>query len=231
MSQSVISMFARVARRYDIANTLITAGLHRRWRRAAVRLSGAKLGMRVLDCATGTGDFALEFLRAVGSDGMVIATDICQPMLEEFQRKADRRFPNLRIEYADMLSLPYPDGSFDVVSCGYGVRNADDPLQALHEMARVTKVGGCVVIVETGVPRLPILRAAYALHTRVIVPLVGQLVVGERTAYQYLQQTAAAFPYGERFVEMMKSTGAFGDVIARPLLGGASYIYCGIRCS
>jgi demethylmenaquinone methyltransferase/2-methoxy-6-polyprenyl-1,4-benzoquinol methylase len=231
MSQRVVDMFARVAERYDRANTFITAGLHRRWRRRAVRASMASSGMHVLDCATGTGDFALEFLRVVGPRGSVTAIDICEPMLAVFRRKMDQHVPNLRIEYADMLSLPYSDGSFDVTSCGYGIRNADDPLRALAEMARVTRAGGRVVILETGVPSSPLLRAVYAAHTRWVVPLVGRIIAGDREAYEYLPRTAAVFPYGEQFIGMMEATGAFAQHIAIPLLGGASYIYVGVKRS
>lgn len=231
MSARVEQMFARIAKRYDRANTLITAGLHRRWRRRAVRLSGAGCGMHVLDCATGTGDFALEFLRAVGPSGRVIATDICEPMLDVFRSKVERGHPNLTIAYADMLALPHADGTFDIVSCGYGVRNADDPRCALGEMARVTKPGGRVVILETGVPQRPLLRVLHALYTRRIVPTIGELVTGDRSAYEYLPRTAAAFPSGEAFLAMMADTAAFARIDAYPLLGGASYIYVGVKRS
>lgn len=231
MSQRVVRMFAQVAERYDIANTLITAGLHRRWRERAVRAGMVRQGMNVLDCATGTGDFALALVRAVGPTGTVTATDICEPMLAVFRRKVQHRYPNLRIEYADMLALPYPDGGFDVTCCGYGIRNADDPQRALAEMARVTKAGGRVVVVETGVPSPRLLRWLYAVHMRVVVPLIGQVVVGNRDAYEYLPRTAAVFPYGEQFLQLMEATGAFDTLTAQPLLGGASYIYVGVRRS
>lgn len=231
MSRQVVAMFARIAERYDRANTLITAGLHRQWRRRAVRESGAAEGMHVLDCATGTGDFALEFLRIVGSSGSVTAIDVCEPMLDVFRRKLAGPLPNLRIEYADMLDLPYDDTSFDVTSCGYGVRNADDPSRALAEMARVTKPGGRVVILETGVPRRFPMTMVYTLHTRLLVPLIGCIVAGDRAAYEYLPRTAAHFPSGDDFVAMMRQTGAFDHIRSIPLLGGASYIYVGIRRS
>ncbi|GIV50816.1 MAG: demethylmenaquinone methyltransferase [Candidatus Kapaibacterium sp.] len=231
MSATVEQMFARIAKRYDRANTLITVGLHRRWRRRAVRLSGAECGMHVLDCATGTGDFAIEFLRAVGPSGRVVAADICQPMLDVFRCKVERGYPNLTIEAADMLALPYADATFDIVSCGYGVRNADDPFCALAEMARVAKPGGRVVILETGMPQHPLLGALHALYTRRIVPMIGELVTGDRSAYEYLPRTAAAFPSGEAFVSMMADTAAFTRIDAYPLLGGASYIYVGVKRS
>ncbi|MCX7937556.1 MAG: ubiquinone/menaquinone biosynthesis methyltransferase [Bacteroidota bacterium] len=231
MSQAVEQMFARIAGQYDLANTLITAGLHHRWRRKAVQLSNARPAMHVLDCATGTGDFALAFAHVVGPTGQVIATDVCMPMLDVFRKKIEGIAAPIRIEYANMEQLPYPDATFDIVSCGYGVRNADNPWRALAEMARVTKPGGRVVILETGVPHHWLLRAFYTVHVKVIVPLIGQLIVGDREAYRYLPRTAARFPYGNAFAERMYQTNAFESVAVYPLLGGASYIYVGTKRS
>ncbi|MCX7929813.1 MAG: ubiquinone/menaquinone biosynthesis methyltransferase [Chlorobi bacterium] len=231
MSDRVVNMFARIAPRYDVANTLMTAGMHHRWRRRAVQESGATTGMYILDCASGTGDFAIEFLRVVGSSGYVVATDVCQPMLEVLRHKVGNHYPNLRIEYADMQSLPYADATFDVTSCGYGVRNADNPQAALAEMARVTKPGGRVVIVETGIPSSVLLRMLYTMHTRIVVPLIGSVIAGDRAAYQYLPRTAAQFPYGEQFVTMMKETGSLEEIRYIPLLGGVSFIYVGVTRS
>jgi len=231
MSSNVEQMFAQIARRYDRANTLMTFGLHRYWRRRAVRLSQARAGMYVLDCATGTGDFAIEYLNVVGQTGRVVAIDICEPMLDVFRSKVQGAYSNLAIEYADMLALPYPDGTFDIVSCGYGIRNADDPLQALAEMRRVCKPNGRVVILETGVPRRSVLWHLHAFYTRRIVPIIGALVTGHQSAYEYLPRTAAVFPSGDAFVQMMTVGNGFARIDAYPLLGGASYIYVGVKRS
>lgn len=231
MSSTVEQMFAQIARRYDRANTLMTFGLHRSWRRRAVRLSQACAGMYVLDCATGTGDFAIEYLNVVGQTGRVVAIDICEPMLDVFRSKVQGAYSNLAIEYADMLALPYPDGTFDIVSCGYGIRNADDPLQALAEMRRVCKPNGRVVILETGVPRRSVLWHLHAFYTRRIVPIIGALVTGHQSAYEYLPRTAAVFPSGDAFVQMMTVGNGFVRIDAYPLLGGASYIYVGVKRS
>lgn len=231
MSKAVEQMFARIAKSYDAMNTLITLGLHRRWRRLAVRLSGARPGMRVLDCACGTGDFALEFLRAVGPSGQVVAIDICEPMLAVFRQKLSVVPPNLRIMVADMLALPFEDGAFDIVSVGYGVRNVDDPRRALVEMARVAVPGGCVVVLETGVPSIPLWRQLALFYMRRIVPLLGSIAARNRDAYEYLPHSAERFPYGEAFLTMMRETGLFARCTAVPLAGGVSYIYLGITRS
>ncbi len=231
MSSNVEQMFAQIAQRYDRANAFITFGLHRYWRRRAVRLSRARPGMHVLDCATGTGDFALEYLNVIGRTGCVVAIDICEPMLDVFRTKVQGAHSNLTIESADMLALPYPDGTFDIVSCGYGVRNADDPLRALAEMRRVCKPNGRVVILETGAPRQSVLWHLHALYTRHIVPIIGALVTGHRSAYEYLPRTAAVFPSGDAFVQMMAQGNGFARIDTYPLLGGASYIYVGVKRS
>ncbi|HET7499066.1 MAG TPA: class I SAM-dependent methyltransferase, partial [Candidatus Eisenbacteria bacterium] len=118
-------MFASVARSYDRANQVLSLGMHHRWRRAAVRSSGAAPGDRVLDCATGTGDLAIEFRRAVGPEGEVIGADFCEEMLALGPAKAARAGAPVRFEVADLLALPYADGAFDVVSVAFGIRNVE----------------------------------------------------------------------------------------------------------
>src|SRR5207302_5431352 len=123
MSAEVRRMFASIARRYDAANQVLSLGVHRGWRREAVRLSGARPGDRVLDCATGTGDLALSFKRAVGASGLVVGTDFCAEMLASAPGKARKAGLEVRFEVADALALPFAPGSFDIASIGFGIRN------------------------------------------------------------------------------------------------------------
>ncbi len=228
MSAEVREMFASIARRYDTANEVLSLGVHKGWRRAAVRISEAAPGHRVLDCATGTGDLALEFKRAVGSSGEVIGTDFCAEMLQPAPAKAAKARLEVQFAVADVLALPYPDASFDVASIAFGIRNVDDPVRCLREMARVVKPGGSVIVLEFGQPRGPF-GALFRVYSRGVMPVVGGLLTGNRAAYEYLPRTAAAFPAGDRFLALMKDAGAFSRTEAHPLTFGTAYVYRGVR--
>ena len=227
MSAEVQQMFATIARRYDTANDLLSLGVHKGWRRTAVRLTGAAPGQRVLDCATGTGDLALAFKRAVGPRGEVIGTDFCREMLEPAPAKAARAGLEVKFEVADALSLPYPAQRFDVASIAFGIRNVDDPLRCLRELSRVVVPGGRVVVLEFGQPQ-GAFGALFRFYSRAVMPLVGGLVTGNRSAYEYLPRTAAAFPAGERFIDLMREAGTFSSCAATPLLSGTAFVYLGV---
>src|ERR1700686_1781495 len=226
MSVEVRRMFASIAPRYDATNQLLSLGVHRLWRRAAVRLSEVRPGDRVLDCATGTGDLALAFQRAVGPAGLVVGTDFCGPMLAPAPAKAAAAGLPVRFGQADALALPFRRASFDVCSIAFGIRNVDDPVACLREMARVVKPGGRVVVLEFGQPTGPF-GALFRLYSTAVMPLVGGLVTGNRHPYRYLPRTAATFPAGERFLALARGSGAFVDVRATPLTFGTAYVYVG----
>ena len=228
MSVEVRDMFASIARRYDAANEVLSLGVHKAWRRAAVRISGARPGHRVLDCATGTGDLALEFKREVGQEGEVIGTDFCAEMLESAPGKARRAGLEVRFAVADALALPYPDASFDVASIAFGIRNVDDPLRCLREMSRVVKPGGSVVVLEFGQPR-GAFGALFRTYSKTVMPLIGGALTGNRAAYRYLPRTAAAFPAGDRFLALMAESRAFSRSEAHPLTFGTAYVYRGVK--
>ncbi len=228
MSAEVREMFASIARRYDTANEVLSLGIHKGWRRAAVAVSQAVPGQRVLDCATGTGDLALEFKRAVGPGGEVIGTDFCAEMLRPAPAKAARAGLDVSFAVADALALPMRDERFDVASIAFGIRNVDDPLRCLREMARVVKRGGSVIVLEFGQPR-GAFGALFRAYSRGVMPLLGGLLTGNRAAYQYLPRTAAAFPAGERFLALMRESGAFSRTEAHPLTFGTAYVYRGVK--
>ena len=226
MSEQVQAMFARIAPRYDAANDILSLGLHRAWRRRAVRMAQAQAGQSVLDCATGTGDLALAFKRAVGPGGRVVGTDFSAPMLAPAPAKARRAHLNVTFEVADVLALPYADRSFDIASIAFGIRNVDSPAQCLREMARVVRPGGRVVVLEFGQPA-GLFRFPYALYSRFVMPALGGLLSGDRAAYEYLPRTAAAFPSRARFVVLMDSVGVFASAHFVPLTFGVAYLYLG----
>ncbi len=226
MSSQVREMFSLIAPRYDLANDILSFGLHRRWRQQAVRLSQADVGQSVLDCATGTGDLALAFKRQVGPSGTVIGTDFCPDMLAAAPAKAQSAGLEVRFELADATALSYPNGRFDIASIAFGIRNVDDPLACLRELARVVRSGGRVVILEFGQPRGGF-GALFRLYSRTLLPLIGSLLTGSREAYQYLPRTSAAFPAGDRFLALMDEAGCFERRTAHPLIFGTAYVYLG----
>ena len=220
-------MFASIARRYDKGNQVLSLGLHHRWRRATVREAGAKQGDRVLDCATGTGDLAFEFQRAVGREGRVLGIDFCAEMLDVARSKAVEERLATQFEEADALELPHADGSFDIASIAFGIRNVDDPALGVSEMARVVRPGGSVAVLEFGQPGGAMFGPLYRFYSAHVIPRLGGLVTGKRYAYEYFHRTSSEFPCGPAFVALMQNTERFSSVRARRLQGGIAYVYVG----
>tara|TARA_R110000868_G_scaffold37111_15_gene131692 strand:- start:16742 stop:17431 length:690 start_codon:yes stop_codon:yes gene_type:complete len=227
MSEKVRSMFADIADDYDRVNTVLSFGVHHAWRSKTIQESGAKLGDHVLDCATGTGDLAIEFKKVVGKEGYVMGTDFCAPMIESAPEKATKKGLEIDFEVADAMNLPYKDNRFDISSIAFGIRNVDDPVQALKEMARVVKPGGRVVILEFGQPK-GLLKGPYNLYSQHIMPAIGGFLSGNREAYTYLPRTSATFPAGKKFLKLMEEAKSFEDSWNIKLTGGISHIYVGV---
>ncbi|MBC8144827.1 MAG: bifunctional demethylmenaquinone methyltransferase/2-methoxy-6-polyprenyl-1,4-benzoquinol methylase UbiE, partial [bacterium] len=223
MSDQVRLMFSDIAPGYDLGNDVLSFGTHRLWKRRMVRASRVSAGDRVLDLATGTGDIALLFSDAVKSDGRVTGVDFCADMIDQAQRRPKNQRDNISFEVGDAMNLRFADGVFDVTSISFGIRNVDDPVKALGEMRRVTRIGGRVVVLEFGQPR-GLFGALYRFYTGRIGPLVGGLITGHRNAYSYLEQTAARFPSGSAFVELMARAG-MNRVESQPLFGGIAWLY------
>jgi len=222
------SMFSKVAANYDKGNDILSMGVHHLWRKKLVKLSGALVGQSVLDCATGTGDLAIEFKKTVGPEGSVIGTDFCAEMLIPAPAKAAAKGLEIRFEQADVTQLNYPDKSFDITSISFGIRNVGNPVKGLQEMARVTKSGGRVMVLEFGQVQIPVFGPLYNFYSEKILPKLGGLVTGQGEAYEYLQKSSAAFPCREEFLSMMRETGSFQDMSYTSLTGGVAYIYIGI---
>ena len=218
-------MFAQIAHRYDRANTVLSAGIHHRWRRTAVRWSGAKPGDRILDCATGTGDLAIAFRRAAGNGGEVVGIDFVPQMIDIARQKSH----DVRFEVADVTSLPFDTATFDIASIAFGIRNVGDPRKGIAEMTRVVKRGGRVIVLEFGVPQRRAFAAAYNLYRERVLPAVGGLITGQKRAYQYLDQSSVAFPHGEAFAALMRESADFASVEFRALTFGIAYLYRGVK--
>lgn len=218
-------MFSEISENYDLANTVLSAGVHHLWRKAVVRWSDAKPGNRVLDCATGTGDLAIEFKRVVGSEGSVLGTDFCVDMMLSGPAKAEKNGMQISFEQADVMNLPYAAASFDISSIAFGIRNVPDPARALCELARVTRPGGVVMILEFGQPKHQMLGTAYNWYSRKVLPKIGGWITGRPEAYEYLQNSSAHFPCREEFIQLMRKTDRFESAEYRSLSLGIAYIY------
>jgi demethylmenaquinone methyltransferase/2-methoxy-6-polyprenyl-1,4-benzoquinol methylase len=198
----VRAMFDRIAGPYDAMNTLMTAGMHHRWRDRAVELAAVGPGSRVIDVATGTGDLAIALARVVGPDGEVVACDFSEQMLVRARAKA----PQLRFEWADALALPYASDSFDAATVGFGARNFSDLRRGIEEMVRVVAPGGRVVILEITRPTREPLASFFRAWFDRIVPALGRFA-GERDAYSYLPSSVKRFPAPRELAALMDGCG------------------------
>ncbi len=226
MSEKVKEMFGSIASRYDVTNTVLSFGIHHLWRKKAVKLCNVQKGQHILDCATGTGDFAIEFKKAVGPGGRVVGTDFSPEMISPAPQKAAQKDLDITFEVADAMNLPYTDNEFDVASIAFGIRNVDDPFICLKELARVVKPGGKVVVLEFGQPA-GLMKYPFTFYSKYVMPTVGGIMTGNRDAYEYLPETSARFPAGDKFIEIMDSTKSFTGAKAYPLQSGVAYIYIG----
>jgi demethylmenaquinone methyltransferase/2-methoxy-6-polyprenyl-1,4-benzoquinol methylase len=198
----VRAMFDRIAGPYDAMNTLMTAGLHHRWRERAVALAQVGPGSRVIDVATGTGDLAIALARAVAPDGEVLACDFSEQMLARARAKA----PALRFEWADALALPYASNSFDAATVGFGARNFSNLERGIEEMVRVVHPGGRVVILEITRPTREPLASFFRAWFDRIVPALGRFA-GDGAAYSYLPSSVKRFPGPRELAAVMDGCG------------------------
>jgi demethylmenaquinone methyltransferase/2-methoxy-6-polyprenyl-1,4-benzoquinol methylase len=198
----VRAMFDRIARVYDPLNSLMTAGLHHRWRERAADLAALRPGGRALDVASGTGDLAIELARRVGPAGSVVGSDFSEGMLELARAKS----AEVTWDWANALELPYEDGSFDAATVGFGARNFSDLDRGLAEMTRVVRPGGKVVILEITVPQRPPLSTFFSIWFDRIVPVLGR-VAGDPDAYAYLPSSVKRFPGPEALAARMAGAG------------------------
>jgi demethylmenaquinone methyltransferase/2-methoxy-6-polyprenyl-1,4-benzoquinol methylase len=204
----VRAMFDRVAAVYDPLNTLMSAGLHHRWRTRAADLAHVGAGSRVLDVATGTGDLALELARRVSPGGEVVGSDFSEAMLSRARVKGGA-VAGLRFEWGDALQLPYPDNSFDAATTGFAARNFSDLHGGLAEMARVVRPGGRVVVLDFTTPTRPPLSLFYKVWFDRLVPLLGRLTA-PLTALAPKSDGAAKTTIAEAYTYLPNSVKRFG---------------------
>ena len=227
-AKHVRSVFDSVAPKYDVMNDLMSAGLHRVWKRYTISVANPQPGQQVLDIAGGTGDLSRAFAQRVGPTGRVVHTDINEAMLREGRNRLLDEGLVLPTMVCDAEKLPFADNSFDFVSVAFGLRNMTHKDQALAEMRRVLKPGGKLLVLEFSRVAKP-LEKAYDWYSFNVLPKLGQLVAGDAHSYQYLAESIRMHPGQEELRQLMKSVG-FGHVDVHNLSAGVVALHLGIKC-
>lgn len=227
-AEQVNRMFDRVAARYDLLNSLMSAGLHHRWRERAADHAALGPGETALDVCCGTGDLTFELAGRIGADGRVVGCDFSEPMLDLARDKAEARdSTGVRFEWADALNLPYDAGRFDAVTVGFGVRNFADRDRGIREMARVLRPGGRLVILEFTRPQRFPFSTFYSLWFDRIAPILGR-ISDDPEAYAYLAESVRSFPSPLGLAERMDRAAGLEGIRYTILAGGIVTIHTGI---
>jgi demethylmenaquinone methyltransferase/2-methoxy-6-polyprenyl-1,4-benzoquinol methylase len=205
-AKRVAGVFTSVASKYDIMNDLMSAGLHRVWKRFAISVSGVRRGQRVLDVAGGSADLSRLFLKAVGETGQVVLTDINNAMLRVGRDRLLDEGIATPVAQCDAEHLPFPDNYFDCVSIAFGLRNVTHKDAALREMKRVLKPGGRVIVLEFSKVAKP-LEKVYDLYSFKLLPKMGQMIAGDADSYRYLAESIRMHPGQEELKQMMLEAG------------------------
>ena len=227
--RQVEHMFDRIAHSYDMLNHCLSLGIDKRWRRAAINSLRPYAPKKMLDVATGTGDFALLAARTLGPESL-LGVDISEGMLEVGRKKILQAglADVVSFRREDCMALSLPDGEYDALTVAYGIRNFQDLDRGLSEMYRVLRPGGRLVIIELTAPRRFPMRQLFWLYSHVLMPLVGRLVSRDSKAYSYLPATMEAFPQGEVMREILQKAG-FREVEFRRFTFGLSTLYTACR--
>jgi len=227
-ARRVRGVFDSVAPKYDVMNDLMSMGLHRAWKAYTVLVANVKDGQRVLDIAGGTGDLALAFAPKVGSSGQVIHTDINEAMLREGRNRLLDAGVSLPTLVCDAERLPFAEGSFDLVTVAFGLRNMTHKDVALREMNRVLKPGGKLMVLEFSKVAKP-LEKLYDWYSFKILPQLGKLVANDASSYQYLAESIRMHP-GQDELKTLMQKGGFGHVDYHNMTGGVVALHVAIKC-
>ena len=219
-TEQVRQMFDSIAPAYDFMNRAMTMGIDIWWRKLAVKRLKRLHPTRLLDVATGTGDFAIQLHRSLQPQH-ITGIDLSQGMLDEAKRKVKEKGleKDISFEQGDCMALPMQDEAFDAVTVAFGVRNFEHLLQGYREMARVLKPGGMLCVLELSTPTNPIIRWFYDLYTLHIIPAIGTIKSGDKSAYRYLPQSIAAVPQGDNMLQLMREAGLRDATFKRLTLG------------
>jgi demethylmenaquinone methyltransferase/2-methoxy-6-polyprenyl-1,4-benzoquinol methylase len=219
----VRAMFGAIARRYDLLNTLLSLGLHRRWKRYAVQVAAPPPGGSAVDVCCGTGDLALLLWERVGPEGRVVGVDFAEPMVRLARGRAGQR-EGVWFVQADAEALPLKDGAFDVATVGFGIRNVGEVRSALRELYRVLKPGGRLVVLEFSRPRSRLFAALYDFYSYTVIPWLGRALSRHPDAYWYLPTSIRGWPDQEAFRRTLEGAG-FHPVRYHDLLCGAVAVH------
>jgi demethylmenaquinone methyltransferase/2-methoxy-6-polyprenyl-1,4-benzoquinol methylase len=226
--QQVAEMFNNISHSYDFLNHFFSLGIDVLWRKKAIRILKKENPHRILDVATGTGDFALEAVRMKMQDVQITGVDISAGMIEVGKKKVAKKKleHSITLQIADSENLPFDTGHFDAFTVAFGVRNFQDLRKGMSEMLRVLKPGGMGVIIEFSRPsRFPI-KQLFTFYFKYVMPTIGKLVSKDARAYTYLPESVDAFPSGNDFLKVMTELG-YQEVKCIPLSGGIASIYIG----
>lgn len=228
-TEQVRQMFDSIAPAYDFMNRAMTMGIDIWWRRLAVKRLKRIRPTSILDVATGTGDFAIQLHNTLHPQH-ITGVDLSQGMLDEAVRKVKQKGLDgaITFEQGDCMALRMKDETFDAVTVAFGVRNFEHLQQGYREMARVLKPGGMLCVLELSTPTHPLIRWFYDLYTLHIIPWLGSLKSGDKSAYRYLPQSIAAVPQGDDMLQLMRNAGLREATFKRLTLGVCT-IYIGIR--
>ena len=228
-TEQVRQMFDSIAPAYDFMNRAMTLGIDIWWRRLAVKRLKRIRPTRILDVATGTGDFAIQLYQSLHPDH-ITGIDLSQGMLDEAVRKVKEKGLEgaITFEQGDCMALPMNDDAFDAVTVAFGVRNFEHLQQGYHEMARVLKPGGMLCVLELSTPTNRLIRWFYDLYTLHIIPWLGSLKSGDRSAYRYLPTSIAAVPQGDDMLQLMRNAG-LKDARFKRLTLGVCTIYTAVK--
>jgi demethylmenaquinone methyltransferase/2-methoxy-6-polyprenyl-1,4-benzoquinol methylase len=228
--QKVAEVFHSVAPKYDLMNDLMSAGIHRLWKKTTIKRANAKKGDNVLDIAGGTGDLAYKFSKAVGASGHVILSDINESMLSIGKNKLiDKgRIDNLSFIQANAEKLPFIKNTFDVITISFGLRNVTNKDEALKSMYRVAKPGGKLLILEFSKPFIPLLSTIYDKYSFTILPWLGGVLLNDSKSYKYLAESIRKHPEQETLKTMMEESG-FHDCSYHNMSGGIVSLHIGYK--
>ena len=226
--QEVAEMFNNISKRYDFLNHFLSLGIDKIWRKKAVNMLKDIKPQRILDLASGTGDFAIESLRLNPKE--IIGMDISEGMLEVGRQKMKKNgYDNvISMRLGDSEDLPFEDNYFDALTVGFGVRNYENLEKGLSEMLRVVRPGGKLIILEFSKPKKFPVKQYYAFHSKYIIPFFGKRISKDDKAYAYLPESVAAFPEGKDFEDILMKLN-YKNVSSKLVAGGIATIYSGTK--